>query len=165
MAIPFFRILDTAMNDENITTVGLEDMLKNSGINNIGFRRISEYRSSKTTPSFEKAKAILECLKINMSEKEILDSLHENRQYIKYMKYASTDQNTILKVHADLNLLEILPDKEPDETAFILEERINDLYGESGTRANYIKDLISKDLREYVLTRKDTTHDEDNFSY
>ena len=166
MAIPFSQILDTAMESNSITTVGLEEILKSKGINNIGFRRISEYRSSKTTPSFEKAKSILACLNINMTEEELLDSLHANRQSIKYLKYTAPQQDEILKIHANLNLMELFPDREPDEVAFILDERIESLYGDAGNRANYVKDLILKDLKEYILTRKDTTHgDEDNLDY
>ena len=101
MAIPFSQILDTAMENNSITTVGLEEILRSKGINNIGFRRISEYRSSKTTPSFEKAKSILACLNINMTEEELLDSLHANRQSIKYLIILLVDVDTCSVCLAD----------------------------------------------------------------
>ena len=43
----------------------------------------------------------------------------------------------------------------------ILEERIEDMFGDANKLSDYVKHLITKDLREFVLEKKDIEEEEE----
>lgn len=153
--IPFSEVLKEAMEYTGNDNKSLERLLKKNGINNIDFRRISEYMNGQFTPPYAKAKNIMDVLEYSMSEKELVDSLEANKAYIKGLNAYKNDKNPEYRISLRLKLRKILPKKEPEYVQFMLEKRIIELYGQEGKLSIYIHDLIATDLRRYILERED----------
>ena len=90
-----------------------------------------------------------------MSEEELVESLKMNKEYVREMNSYSQKKFTAYRVSIRMKLQDILPDKEPEQVQFLLDDRIHSLYGSSGKFSSYVKDLIAKDLKQYVIDQED----------
>ena len=68
LTIPFHEILYSALEEDGLSDREFEKILIENGVDNIGYRRISEYKNSATTPPYSKAKTIIDTLCVEMSE-------------------------------------------------------------------------------------------------
>lgn len=151
----FKDILTVVMEDYGIGIRKLEEILVDQGITDINFRRISEYKSGKFTPSYEKAKILLNALDYSISEEELLESLKENRESIKFEEeYIMTEQKEIRRT-IRIKLKNIMPDEEPEVAERYLKERIASIFGDEKNLSNYIQSLIAKDLQQYIIDKED----------
>lgn len=158
----FSDILDTAMTDYGVGVRKFEEILNENGIYDIDFRRISDYRRGTHSPSYDRAKILLENLEYDISEKELLNSLKENREDIKNQDiYLNSDAKEIRRT-IRIKLKRLLPDKEPEEIERILLERIGLLFDDEKQISNYIQSLIAKDLQEYIVDKGDVKNDQNN---
>lgn len=149
--LSFSEIIKTEIYSQEITLTSLSSNLDKKGFN-ISPKRLSEYQNGLITPSFEKAKAILDELGFTFSSKEIIESLELNREVCKVNKAYTADLYKLISVRVLLKKL--IPNMEPEQIETILNDRIINLYGDKTKISNYIHDLISKDLNEFILERK-----------
>lgn len=157
----FRDILQTAMEEYGVTTRKLEEILVSRGVTNINFRRISEYKNGKFTPTYEKAKQILDALDYPITEEELLESLERNREEIKIEEeYTSIKQKELI-VSARIKYNRLLPDIEPEQAERFLLERVRQVQGsEEKNFSNYIQMLIAKDLKNYLIDKEDLENEE-----
>ena len=155
LTIPFHEILYSALEEDGLSDREFEKILIENGVDNIGYIRISEYKNGATTPPYSKAKTIIDTLGVEMSEEELVESLKMNKEYVREMNSYSQKKFTAYRVSIRMKLQDILPDKEPEQVQFLLDDRIQSLYGSSGKFSSYVKDLIAKDLKQYVIDQED----------
>ena len=60
LTIPFHEILYSALEEDGLSDREFEKILIENGVDNIGYRRISEYKNGATTPPYSKAKTIID---------------------------------------------------------------------------------------------------------
>ena len=82
-SIPFYQILQEAMTFTENNMKSLERLLQENGIEDINFRRISDYVNGQYTPPYTKAKHLLDVMGYSMTEEELVGSLEANKEYIK----------------------------------------------------------------------------------
>lgn len=157
--IPFFQILQEAMTFTGNNTKSLERLLQENDIDDINFRRISDYVNGQYTPPYTKAKHLLDVLGYSMSEEELVASLDANKEYIKEMSFYKKEKKSEYQTSIRLRLKNILPNREPEYVQFMLENRIMDLYGQDGKLSIYIQDLIATDLQRFILESEDVNDD------
>lgn len=146
MTLPFSEIIKTEIYENEIKLTELADKLSDFGIT---AKRLSEYQNGFCNPPFEKAKAILDCLGFEMDNKELIESLRLNKEVCKENKSYIADRYKFVSVR--LNLRKIMPEKEPEYVENMINLRLKSLYHDEKQIGNYIHDLISKDLNEFIL--------------
>lgn len=154
----FSSLLTALMGELGIQSyTDLQNRLQLKGFEQIDKRRISEYCHGVTTPSFEKAKALLHALDYyDITDEEILHSLRENRKYSKLQKEECVlDGNRELRISLRLKLEKFIPGKNYYEIQRYLRERMLDLLGEE-SYTDYLSLLIEKDLQEFILHSENT---------
>ena len=149
----FSSILTYAMDQYMVGGTRLSEILKDRGLD-ISKKRISDYMNSVRTPSFEKARAMLNVLEYPISDEQLIDALDKNRKFIKEEAYFVSDSRETIK-SVRLKFKNILPELYPEETSTLLDERIEMLFGDKKAFSSYIQKLIGKDLREYILTKEE----------
>ncbi len=118
----------------------------------INEKRIAEYSRGEYTPPLEKARAMLNCLEYEISEEELLDSLRANRAYSKTrVKGYRVKGDREISINTRVKMSTLLPEVDPDRTILLLQNRIFTLFGGSGNYSDYVRALISKDLKELIL--------------
>lgn len=159
----FDEILSAAMNDIGLGCVGLEEILKDRGIS-ISFKSISAYMKGIRVPQYERAKLILEILDVEIKEKDLIELLERTREKIKMQNnYIKQDEKEIRKtITIRLKTKNISPELSAGEGLRILEERIKGMFGDESKFSDYVKHLIIKDLREFILETNDIITEEDN---
>ena len=150
MTLPFSEILKTEIYENDIKLTDLADRLVDFGITP---KRLSEYQNGFSTPPFEKAKAIVETLGFEMEDEELFESLRLNKEICKENKSYTAGRYKFISVR--LNLKKIMPDKEPEYTDSMINLRVKSLYHDEKQISNYIHDLISKDLNEFILEEEE----------
>ena len=159
LAIPFYQLLQEAMDFTENNMKSLEGLLQENGVNNINFRRISDYVNGQYTPPYTKAKHLLDAMGYSMSEEELVASLEANKQHIKELSFYKKEKKSEYQTSIRLKLRNILPDREPEYVQFMLENRIKELYGPEGKLSIYIQDLIATDLQRFILESEDVNND------
>lgn len=155
----FSGILAGEMMINNIGAKRLEGLLWDRGIENITYKRISEYANGLHTPSFEKARALMQALEYDISDDELLEALRLNRELILEEKDSIYDYSREIRRTVRIRLHPLLPGHSAEETERFLWNRINELCGEHQISL-YIQNLIKKDLQEYIISREEITQDE-----
>lgn len=151
----FSDILDAAMKDYGVGVRKFEEVLEEQGITDINFRRISDYKNGNHTPTYDRAKLMLQTLEYDISEEELLEALKENREEIKSQEsYLSSEAKEVRRT-IRIKLKRLIPDTEPEEVERFLQNRIEELYGDSTRISDYIQSLIAKDLQQYIIDRED----------
>jgi len=149
----FSGILQQAMQSYGVGGRKLEKILKDNGIDDISYKRISDYSNGIHTPNFERAKALLTVLEYSIDDDTLLEALRLNREIIKneseYILSGSKEVRRTVRV----KYKNLLSDKEPEQTEQYLWNRIVDLYGDEKQFSTYVQDLIAKDLKEYILEK------------
>lgn len=155
----FSVILADAMVINNIGATRLEGLLRDRGVVNITYKRISEYANGLHTPSFEKARALMQTLEYDISDDELMETLRLNREKINEEKESIYDYSREIRRTIRIRLRPLLPGHTAEETERFLWNRINELCGEHQISL-YIQNLIKKDLQEYIISREEITQDE-----
>ena len=151
----FSGILTEAMQSSGVGGRKLEAILKENGIDDISYKRISDYANGIHTPSFEKARDMLRVLEYSIDDESLLEALKQNREIIKQESDYVLSGSKEIRRTVRIKLKKLLPEKEPAQTEQYLWNRIADLYGDEKQISLYIQELISKDLKEYILARED----------
>ena len=151
----FSDILDAAMRDYGVGVRNFAEVLEEQGITDINFRRISDYRNGNHTPTYDRAKLMLRALEYEISEEELLDALRENREEIKNQESYLNSESKEVRRTIRIKLKRLIPNIEPEEAERFLQNRIEELFGDSSRISDYIQSLIAKDLQQYVIDRED----------
>ena len=150
--IRFSRLLKDAMSIYGVGGTRLEELLRENGVENISNKRISEYIRSVSTPSFEKARAIMDALGFPIRDDYLKASLEYNRELIRQEKEENISDRgeyaMLLNVHVRLRY--ISPDHSALENERHISERVFELYGDRNT-ARYVEELIAYDLKHNIL--------------
>lgn len=152
----FDDILSLAMEDAGIGCMALEDLLKEKG-DKIQFQAISAYARGTLVPRYERAKKLLDVLDVPMDEKELMDVLARTRERQKQQKQYFKEEETEIRKTITIRIKpkNISPGLTVYQGVRILEERIEDLFGSENKFSDYVKMLIMKDLREFILNKED----------
>lgn len=156
LILPFSEILDAHMTAGGFNVRSFTKFLNEKGIN-VSPQRVSDYRNCSATPSYERARQILDALEYSMSEKDLIDSLKQNKDIYKSYEYKRED---FLKASVSLKLKAIFPDKDVMETKRIVLDRIKELYGENGSFNTYLTDLVINDLHHSTLDKRKDNYDD-----
>lgn len=155
ITIPKFSdLLSSCMKSEGIKDGTLVNMLQESGVDSINFRRISEYRRGIVTPPFLKARAILGVLEVEVTDEELEESLRLNSEDARERKENMVVANYMKILPVSVKLRTLLPSRDPVEAEIAVKERVRSLYGSDRYIANYIERLIAKDLGEALLEKE-----------
>lgn len=158
----FDEILSIAMSDMGLGCMSFEELLGEKGIK-ISYKTISAYMRGMRLPSYERAKVILETLEIDMQEGELIDLLNRSRERIKQQKSYFREEETEIRRTITIRIKpkNISPELSAYQGMRILEERIEDMFGDANKLSDYVKHLITKDLKEFVLEKKDIEEEEE----
>lgn len=151
----FMNVLSGTMDDAGVGVKKLEDILVDKGVYNINFRSISDYKNGVHTPSYSKAKALLDALDYKVTEDELLSMLEQNKKDIKENNDYLYSDNVELRRTIRIKLKRLLPGVEPEVAERYLKDRIQSIYGDETRLSIYIQNLISKDLKQYILEEDD----------
>lgn len=153
-------VLSGTMEDAGIGVKKLEDILIDKGIYDINFRSISDYKNGIHTPSYAKAKILLDALDYKVSEDELLAMLKQNKDDIKTNNSYIYSDNIELRRTIRIKLKRLLPGVEPEVAERYLTDRIQSIYGDKTRLSSYINNLISKDLKQYILEEDDVKNED-----
>ena len=156
----FSGILSEAMEVYGVGPKRLELLLQDRGIEDISFKRISEYANGLHTPSFERARVLLQALEFPISDEVLLEALRLNRELIREENNYVSDHSREIRRTVRIKLRPLLPGRTAEEAERFLWDRIQDLCGERQLSL-YLQNLIAKDLREYIINREEITQDEE----
>lgn len=158
----FDELLSSAMNDAGLGCTALEELLAEKGIK-VQFQAISSYARGVLLPSYERAKLLLNALEVPIEEEELIELLKRSREKIKkeesYFKEEETEIRKTITIR--IKTKNISPEIPAYQGMRLLEDRIRDLFGEENKFSDYVKMLIMKDLREFVLEKKDIETEEE----
>lgn len=149
--LPFSEIIKAEIYSSGIKLTTLSSNLQKKGFD-ISPKRLSEYQNGLNTPSFERAQIILNELGFKYKPQEIIESLELNKRVCKNNKAYTADLYKLISVR--VLLTKLIPNLEPEQIETILNDRIINLYGDKTKISNYIHDLISKDLNEFILEKE-----------
>ena len=152
----FGAILSVTMIDAGIETYReFHRMLEKAGITDITAKRISEYCKGIYTPSFLKAKQMLNVLDYSITDNDLIASLNANKEYAKMRpKSYRRKGDKEIRISVRLKLSKIMPKQDVDRVSLIMDERIEHLCGSKNNYTEYIQALIAKDLDEYILSKE-----------
>lgn len=156
----FDELLSSAMNDAGLGCMSFEELLKEKGVI-ISFKTISAYMRGIRLPYYERAKIMLNALEVPMEEEELIELLKRSRERIKKEKsYFKEEETEIRKtITIRIKTKNISPEIPAYQGMRLLEDRIRDLFGDENKLSDYVKMLIMKDLREFILEKKDIEKD------
>ena len=122
-------ILSEAMASYGVGCKRFEEILQDHGIEDISYKRISDYCNGLYTPSYEKARVMLETLEYPISDDELTEAIQLNRELIKAeSEYVAADSKEIRRT-IRIKLKRLLPEMTPEETERYLSQRVADLCG------------------------------------
>jgi len=151
--IRFSLLLKTVMDDYGVGPSKLQEILTERGVDNISYKRISEYIRAVSTPGLEKAVQIMEALEFPISEQDLKESLRINRELIREEREEqalseSSGYSRTLNVH--IRLRNLIPGQSTLDNERRVIERVNELYG-SYDLVKYVEKLITADLQQAIL--------------
>ncbi len=152
----FQEVLSDAMRKKSIKTAReFERYLFKAGIDYIKFRRIAEYKQGVVVPPFEKAKVMLDSLEYDITEDKLIRILSNSKKSLSSTKEEMAGGQSFRKTKSvTLNYKIIDKTKDADAVNTIIEERIEELFGNKSSFSAYINLLIKKDYNEYILNRE-----------
>lgn len=156
----FSGILAEAMEAYGVGPKRMEGLLLDRGIDDISFKRISEYANGVHTPTFERARLLLQALDFSIDDEALLEALRLNRLLIREEAEYMSDRSREIRRTVRIKLHPLLPGHTAEEAERFLWSRIEELCGEHQLSL-YLQNLISKDLREYIISREEISHDEE----
>ena len=157
----FSGILSEAMEAYGVGPRRMEGLLQDQGITDISFKRISEYANGLHTPSFERARVLLRVLEFTIDDEALLEALRLNREMIREEAAYMSDRSREIRRTVRIKLKPLLPGRTAEEAERFLWSRIEELCDGERKLSLYIQNLISKDLREYIISREEIFQDED----
>lgn len=147
------------MEERDLKAVDFETVLQERGIENINFRRISEYLRGVSTPPYDKARALMDALDIPIGEAELKESLELNRELIRDEKEEILTERYNRSVTVTIKFRK-LGSKSTEESLIEIEQRlyrrVKDLFGDEKNLTKYVERLIKKDLENYLISEEDT---------
>ena len=156
----FAGILSFAMDEYKVGSFQLAKILKERGIEGISFQSIADYVNGNHTPSFDRAKILLQELDYQIDDDELSYAIARNRELIKNENdYLSADRKEIKRT-IRIKLKTLYPEYQAEDTERLLYGRIQELYGDETKLSQYLQGLIAKDLREYILSKEDVAQNE-----
>lgn len=158
----FDEVLTIAMNDMGIGCVNLEEILEEKN-SKISYKTISAYMRGMRLPSYERAKILFAHLQIEIQEDELIDLLNRSRERIKNQKNYFKEEATEIRRTITIRIKpkNISPGLSAYQGMRVLEERIKDMFGDETKLSDYVKHLITKDLKEFVLEKNDIIDEEE----
>lgn len=156
----FSGLLAEAMEAYGVGPKRLEGLLQDRGITDISFKRISEYANGLHTPSFERARVLLQALEFSIDDEALLEALRLNRELIREETEYMSDRSREIRRTVRIKLKPLLPGRTAEESERFLWSRIEELCDGERKLSLYIQNLIAKDLREYIISREEIIHDE-----
>lgn len=149
-SLRFSVLLKLAMDEYGVGPTKLGEILRERGIENIHYKRISEYIRGISTPSLEKARILMDTLEYPVSDAMLKESLEVNRDLIREEKELvdQSGYNRVLNVH--VRLRNVYPGHNSLENETRVYDRIMRLYGEYNL-STYIEQLIAEDLQHDIL--------------
>ena len=146
----FSVLLKLAMDEYGVGPTKLGEILREKGVENIHYKRISEYIRGISTPSLEKARILMDALEYPVGEEMLKESLAVNRELIREEKELvdQSGYNRGLNVH--VRLRNVYPGRNSLENDTRVYDRIVRLYGEYNL-STYIEQLIAEDLQHDIL--------------
>lgn len=152
----FGELIWTTMQGINVGCVKLSNSpeVKKLGIK---FQAVSAYARDTQVPSYERARAILNELGIEMSEEELLDLLAYSRTRLKERNEFFYGENKEIRKKITLRIKPetIAHGLSAYEAERMLNQRVAMLAGDESKFSEYIKTLIIKDMGEYILSSED----------
>lgn len=115
----------------------------------VTMRTIQRYRSGERVPDLLTAKYILNFLRINLDEDELCEILSHSQNESK--KIRNTKKETLNSISINLENIDLGIDIDPVAKNQIIDDRIYELFKDSGSLKKYIETLISKDLNDHIL--------------
>lgn len=144
----FSEILNDAIGNSSKGNRRLADTLQD--VMNAPMRNIQRYRIGYIVPNLETADLILRHLGIKIDKSELSQILLYSRKQAKEIK---SKINGVSKASLSVDVHNIDLGIQLDQMAFqeIMRDRINELFGDTGTVKKYVEALIEKDLNEHIL--------------
>lgn len=144
----FSEILNDAIGNSSKGNRRLADTLQD--VMNAPMRNIQRYRIGYIVPNLETADLILRHLGIKIDKSELSQILLYSRKQAKEIK---SKINGVSKASLSVDVHNIDIGIQLDQMAFqeIMRDRINELFGDTGTVKKYVEALIEKDLNEHIL--------------
>lgn len=150
----FAEILREEMNKEGIQNVRAASVwLRDHGASGVSFQVIAGYLNQSGCPTISRAEAMLKAFGISLNEEELKALIERSRAYCKEYREALSPVTERRMV--SLHLSQLFPNLSLEEADARLVQKINNLYGEEGTLAQYVSDLIIKDFNEFLITKEE----------
>ena len=147
----FSHILDTALVSQNLGGKEMEELLKERGVSDISYKRVSDYRRGLHIPAFERAKAMMEALDIPITDEQLLTALKNDKERRKRDVRNQITDNVFFKSAVRFKPGELLDGCDEDTALEILHARMKELYGSDSQFSAYVTELIRKDLEQYIV--------------
>ena len=152
----FAGILAAAMEEKGVGPTRLSELLFDRDPRyKITKSKISEYMQGIHTPSYEKAKALLDTIEYDITGEKLIEALRVNRQNRKEDQPYSKSSDRELIVAARIKYGLILPKHNPQEAEAIFWERVEYLTDGKRNLSKYIQSLIAKDMKEWILSKEE----------
>lgn len=155
----FSEILRDAMVDAHVSGAKLQELLEERGIYDIKRKRINAYVKGEYTPSYEKAKNLLETLNYDtMSDEDIVESLRLNRINVaehNKEKELLANSGYAKKITLRIRARNLSFDRNSDalDNEQRMRDRATEKYG-TPDLTRYIEELIAADL-DSISKRRD----------
>lgn len=127
-------------------------VLNDNGVEDIDFRRVSDYMKGTRVPKHKKAASILRAMDYEIGEEELEDLLDYSRDESKKTNMELADMRSRLSTRAVyIDFSKLMEGFESEEAKLMMNNRIAEIYGDEKYISKYVNDLIRKDLEEYIL--------------
>lgn len=150
-------LLKSAMETYGVGGTKLAELLRERGIEDITFKRISEYTREISTPPFDKARIIMETLHYPIDDESLGESLKLNRELIKSEKeerLLSSNNDYARSIAVRIRMRNISKYDPTIETERKIIDRMLELYGTQDV-SKYLENLVAKDIREHILQKEE----------
>lgn len=156
----FGDILSLALKEKNLV---FRDFSSERGYKNVKLSHstISQYISGFNTPSYELAREILIALDIQIAEEDLIKVLKRSRKRAKQRKKYYTEEATDIRKTITVRIKpeNISPELSVYQGARIIEERIKYLFGNEKKFSEYVKMLVIKDIKEFILEKEEVKNE------
>ena len=127
-------------------------VLNDNGVEDIDFRRVSDYMKGTRVPKHKKAASILRALDYEISDMDLEDLLDYSRDESRKTNMELADMRSRLSTRAVyIDFSKLMEGFESEEAKLLMNNRIVEIYGDEKNASRYVNDLIRKDLEEYIL--------------
>ena len=146
--VPYFsEILNDAMYKEKKANrrlvEGIEDKV------NWTMRNVQRYRTGEQVPNYITARIILDFLNIDINEEDLREILITSKKRSKELRSSTKTPSKMLYINS--SNIDIGIDIGAIGIEEVINDRLKELYGDSGSLKKYIEELIQKDLNDHIL--------------